>query len=538
MLHAPRVLRPIPAASTPAPGPLDARADRVVSRALPAATALLCLGMLASWLPHYLTWPWWPDLDTLGAMAAAWRAGIRPYRDLVGYNFPGQIYLCLGLDAIFGPGRTWPFYLADGSMVVTLGLALGLWSRRRFGRLWPGLVGYAAFLAYYLNLNFALVAQRDWQTAFFAVLGLLAPSTFPGRTGRTVSAVAVALGLAFRPHVVLFGPALLLAVVEGDREAGRDRRPIVPVLAWLATAAVAALLVYAPLIAQGILDDLVRNIRLASYGSRYSRATPLGMLGGIVRPLIEFRWSVVPAAVGLLAMTGVGPIRREARVWLLAAAGALLYKPLHPFPHDYLDEPRWVVWSVLLALVAAAVAAAPGLRGRYRLAAALAVLAAAVPAKPAYCNAGVAVRCVLAAARGTPVPEPPGYRHHGAIYEVARYPWPDFDAAVDYLRDDLGPRTRVANLLGFQLGAVGAAGRVPVFRNESGLLWKSLVGWDEQHFIDQLESEPDSVVIWSPTVEGPEPGLISPGLDAVVRRLYEPAATFGVVEVWRRKAGR
>jgi hypothetical protein len=28
----------------------------------------LCVVMLAGWLPHYLTWPWWADLDTLASV--------------------------------------------------------------------------------------------------------------------------------------------------------------------------------------------------------------------------------------------------------------------------------------------------------------------------------------------------------------------------------------------------------------------------------------------------------------------------------------
>ena len=51
----------------------------------------LATGMLASWALHYLTWPWCRDEDTFATLALSWDAGIRPYRDIRAYNFPGHI---------------------------------------------------------------------------------------------------------------------------------------------------------------------------------------------------------------------------------------------------------------------------------------------------------------------------------------------------------------------------------------------------------------------------------------------------------------
>ena len=47
-----------------------------------AVLAASCGLMFAGWLPHYLTWPWWPDIDSFAAIAQGWDAGIRPYRDV------------------------------------------------------------------------------------------------------------------------------------------------------------------------------------------------------------------------------------------------------------------------------------------------------------------------------------------------------------------------------------------------------------------------------------------------------------------------
>jgi hypothetical protein len=185
---------------------------------------------------------------------------------------------------------------------------------------------------------------------------------------------------------------------------------------------------------------------------------------------------------------------------------------------------------VLLGLAAAAIMGRSGLSSRIRLAAAVGLLAAAVPEKPMYCNPRAALSAILGKDH-----VPPGYAHHMTAYQAGLYPWDDYRRAVEFLRDELGPETRVANLLGYQLATIGASGRLPVFRNESGLLWKSQVGWEDRVYLEQLEAEVDSVVVWAPEDEGPEPGLVSAPLIDLVRRRYEPAARFGVIEVRRRR---
>ncbi|WP_169979564.1 hypothetical protein [Tautonia rosea] len=508
---------------------LDLWADWCVRRVLPSGTGLLCLAMFASWVPHYLTWPWWPDLDTNAAMALAWSQGVLPYRDVAAFAFPGQILLFRGLIAVFGPGKSWPIYALDAAMVCGLGLVLVLWSRRHFHRSWPGLVSFTALLGYLANLNFSLVAQRDWQAMWFIALALLSPTTWPGRWGRTASAFATAAAFAFRPHVIVFVPALLWAVAESSRG-----ERLSSAVRWVLLVGCGVVLAFLPLIIQGNFDDFLRGIRLASYGSRYNRATPTGMIGGVIRQVTELRWLAVPLVVGLLSRSSSPTIQRESRIWLLAAIGVLAYKPLHPFPHDYLDHPRWVVWSVMLGLLAANVLCQRRLSGQLRLALSVIVVAAAVPAKPAFCDPRAALAAIVDR-EDDQVSAPPGYVHHMTAYQEKLYPWVDYRNAIDHLRNEFGASTKVANLLSYQLSAVGVAGRLPVFRNESGLLWKSQVGWDDCVFLDQLETTVDSVVIWSPNVEGPEPDLISPAMIEAVHRWYEPDRSFGKIEVWKRK---
>lgn len=101
---------PSPADSrSPAPGidELDRIAAHAMDGWLSITAVAVCVALLATWVPHYLLWPWFRDSDTFATMAQSWAAGILPYRDIRGYNFPGAIYLFWMLGQVAGWGRTW-----------------------------------------------------------------------------------------------------------------------------------------------------------------------------------------------------------------------------------------------------------------------------------------------------------------------------------------------------------------------------------------------------------------------------------------------
>ena len=189
-----------------------------------AMVATVCAAILLTWLPHYLTWPWWPDADAWAALAQGWDSGIRPYRDVSSITFPGPIYLAWLLGKGFGWGRTTPFYAADATMLLGLGAVLIAWSRRCFGSAWPGLVGWSAALAMYCGLDYTLVAQRDWQGPILALMSLAVLQAWRDRAATIASAALMAAAFTIRPHVVLFGGAIAAVVAcraETWREASR-----------------------------------------------------------------------------------------------------------------------------------------------------------------------------------------------------------------------------------------------------------------------------------------------------------------------------
>jgi hypothetical protein len=109
---------------------------------------------------------------------------------------------------------------------------------------------------------------------------------------------------------------------------------------------------------------------------------------------------------------------------------------------------------------------------------------------------------------------------------------------LSYLKRATGPETLVANVLNrFPYDALnGPTGRLSPFRAESGICWLSWVDLDlDPEFARDLERATDSVVVWEPAQEDIDPKMKLERVIAVIRRLYEPEARFGAIEVWRRK---
>src|SRR5262249_4777187 len=152
----------------------------------------------------------------------------------------------------------------------------------------PGLLAYVPFLCYYLNLDYSLVAQRDWHGPCFAVLGLLALEALPARAGRLVSALAFASALAYRPQAVLFLPAAAAGVGESARRTTESwTRTIRPLAEWLAAFVVSFVFLFCPLIREGAFDDFLRVLGVARYGGTYNRATWESFSIGVKSELVD-----------------------------------------------------------------------------------------------------------------------------------------------------------------------------------------------------------------------------------------------------------
>ena len=510
---------------------LDAGSRWALDGGLVLALALFATAMLASWAPHYLTWPWCRDEDTFATLAQSWDAGIRPYRDIRAYNFPGHIYLHWLIGRALGWGRTVPFYALDVAAILALGVALTVWSRRRLGGSLPGLVGYVAFLGFYLSQDYEQVAERDWHATLGAALALMTLEVWPGRPSLWIAAALEAAALTIRPHAVFFLPAIGSAIAERPRP-GRD------VAEWGIAVVLFASLGFAPLVAQGLLDDLLRGLRVAAYGGPYSKATraeALTILGGELRS----PWTLaLVASLVVLWLYDRQTSRTLARTWLLAVAAALLYRTVHPVQHRYLAHPLALIGSIALALPTARVVSMSWLARPLRVLAVMLILFEAIPHIPRFCAPRDSVRALGALARGVePDEPPPGCRYLWFRPHACHYEWADYCRTLDYLRRATSPATEIANVLKQPPfpSLNGPVGRLSPFRAESGICWMWLIDLDlDIPFAEALERTPDSVVVWSPAEIDTQPRLKLERVTSVIRRYYRPEARFGPIEVWRR----
>jgi len=503
---------------------------------LTAGLALLALVQLGTWLPHYLTWPYWADHDVFATAARAWDLGERPYRDTRLNNFPGTIYLFYLLGKLGGWGKPAFLYAFDSGLLLTLVAAMLAWSRRRFGRFLPAMVGVIAFLSYYLSLDYAHTAQRDWHGTGLAMIGLLVAQAWPGHGGRFVSALLTAAGLSIRPQVVVFLPALLLANVAeeaGEDSAGRVVRRAVE---WVAALAVFVALAFAPLAIAGVFGDFSRSLRQVTYGAAYNRVGPSSLAKAWVIQASEVRWLVVPAAIMLLAGRGRTGTWATARVWLVALAGVSVYKPMSPVAHSYLDLPLVLVWSINLAVLAGIAANAAGIATPFRLAAVLGLLGMGTTTlHPSSCAVGPSLEAYQVLRGGSePEAEPPGYRK-GSVGTSAFYPWEAYRGALDYLRRKTRPTTRVANALRGDPAITAAVDRLSAFPAESIAWLRMVAGRDEGEFVESLRKAEDSVVLWSPDEHGVDPLFRIDEIAAEIRKLYDFEEVFGPIQIWRRK---
>lgn len=530
-----------PPAATSETTRLDRLAGWLIDQAgLSAILVAISTTMLFVWIPGYLRWPFWVDPDVFAVLAQAWAEGVVPYRDILSYNYPGQIYLFRALHFCFGPGNTAPFYALDAALVVGLGVAMVGWSRRMFGRILPGLVGYLGFLSYYLNLAFDEVAQREWHGAFCAVIGLLAYQCWPGRWGRLASAFGIACGLTFRPHIVLFLPAVLSAIDEERRngEAGPVSLARLT-FSWTLGFVGCLALVFAPLILAGTLDDMVLAIRYVFYNASYSELPPLlGMrvprfvhaFVQLVTQLASLRYSAILAVLLLLALRDSGATRRGlVRTWLIAGICLLCYKPMHPrWWVASLIQPFVVVWSIQLALVVHYVLKQRSVPASVRLGLTLILLGLCGDGIPRMVSLSQAKHALVAVRGGSEDGGrvPLGY---SAYFPRPLLPWADYQEAVRYLKRQTSPSTEVASLV-FPAAINGPSGRRSPFRREGGVMWLHFVApGDEPEFLASMERSADSVVVWEP-----EDDRLSARFKQGVRTLYRPEARFGSLEIGRR----
>ena len=515
----------------------------VADRVLPILLGLSTVLMLSLWLPHFLHWPWWADMDHFALAAQSWNAGRLPYRDQIDYNFPGPMFLMWLLGKTFGWGRMMPPLAVDAAMLVGLGVAMVAWSRERFGRRLPGLAASALFVCYYLTLNATLIAQRDWQATWLVVMSLMAIESLPDRRWAwPVSAFLVALSFTFRPYAVLFLPAFLSAIDARVRTPGEPIAIFVKALAWFGVVfAVMLGIVYSPLWIAGILDDFVRSLAYVVPGGAYNKNSPADFRERLVGELADWRvvWLLVPMAI--LAVWKDNRLGRTSRTWGLAILGAVFYRPVGPVGHHYLVIPLQLILVFGVAVILEAISAYPGwLRPSSRLLAVVVILAWFYQGVPRNCRWSETRQALAVDFLGAEPPlRPIGIESVFPIRKGAPYAynWESYNDLLTYLRRTTTPKTLVANAFRKTPYPAlnGPLGRLSPYPGPGNMAWFRWVGTGlEPDYCRALASAEYAVVVWTPGEKTDFPWMQLPRLVETIREHFRPEAKFGVMEVWRR----
>ena len=502
----------------------------------------LCAFQLATWIPHLLTWPLTVDHDVFETMARGWDHGVLPYRESRGNNFPGTIYLFWLVGKAFGWGRTWPIFALDSVFVAAFGSALIRWGWQRSGRLLPGAIGFASFLAYYLEADYSLVFQRDWHGPLFMMLALMIADGRRSRWGLALSAPCVAIAFSIRPQVVLLIPAVLFCWTHREDGSRRSFGAMAgSSVAWLAMAGGFVALLFLPLALEGLLPDFVDGVRLTAYGGSYNQATWPRVLKNAALQAMNLDYVIVPASILALLPRTSPRLRASAWACLIAMAGAWWYKPVSPVPWPYLSHPYHVVLAVGVAMLVQMILEVDLGSASIRLVLVLFVLiGAGVTVRPKYCSVQLSLRALGDLRRGGPAEKVPiGYGPEENPDAEVPYPWEDYRDALRFLREQTPPGTKVANLLGNAPALLGPADRASAMPAES-LAWLVVAPGEGADFLKALEEgDEHSVVVWSPAEEHERETIrlafAVKSLAPAIRQYYKPRACFGRIEIWERR---
>lgn len=491
---------------------LDRWAAKLLAGPLSVGLAIVVVVVVAYWLPGRLTWPLWTDHDVFAVLAQGWDAGELPYRDRPTTNFPGPIYQAWIFGKLFGWGGSKPIYLFDTVLLATTGLGCAVWSRVRLGWWLPGAAAAAILVAYHATLDFAHAAQRDGQVSAIVILALLAVAGRERpRWSLVLAAALVAFALVSRPQVVLLLPAFAPAF---------GWRPRIG-LAWGGFVALFVALLFLPVVANGLFLDFLNQMGRIGDGGIYARAKT---------DPFAIQWKQLSTGGAAVVLLGALALRPRPLWPFVALAGAWLYRPLSPFPHDYLEQPlRAILAGAAMALLGAIVNG--GLSDRWKLLGVFALLGATIHVVPRCCEFDNQRKVWRALDGNIERFVPKGYTD-ASLPGLCIYPYHHDRQLIEYLQQT-SPEMKVANLLLSPAAVNGPAGRRTPLHAES-MMWIIVVGRKETDaFARELAVAPDALAVWRPaewrTV--PEWAVIPDTL----RRHYRHRISFGEIEVWERK---
>lgn len=520
---------------------MDCYSEYVLIKGMPLFFSIAIAVAFCTWVPHYLYWPWWMDLDHFAVSAQSWDAGVIPYRDLIDFNFPGPIYFLWLVGKIFGWGRPMLVNACDVLVVLGLGGVLIFWSRQLFRSPMAGLFGVFLVIRYYFSLDYSRVMQRDWYVVCLAIAAICTVQISKIKYRWIVAAFMFAMALNIRPYAVLMLPPLFYCLWLDSFQDGKFRLSVIR--QFVTGSIVFTALLWLPLYLTGNFDDFLKHFIGALIQDSYKRPNRRSFMT-LMRHQLDTKiifLGLIALVVNFISARKDKSLLRLNMTWLIAYVSFLNYMVICPVRHAYTEIPMEIMAGVVAGIGFQTFWNTTSFSHFYRLIVILFWFIYYFPGQPEYCQFEPSARAIVSFVKWDDLKQsPPG--SSGILKDTQApqsdsYSWQDYQEVLKFIRNETTPDTRVGNFLRTHPFPAlnGMTGRLTLWPVGEGILWLHSVNRDlEPRFAKSLNQPSPAMIVW---IADGEPGAIYkfPLIESVIRERYEPFKKFGRFDVWRKK---
>lgn len=515
--------------------------SRQLLKYLNLATVIISFLYFVTWFPNYLFWPWWMDQDHFAVSALSWENGIRPYRDLIDFNFPFPIYFNWIVGKIFGWGRPMVINAIDGLLMLSLAGFLIKWCQYRFQSLTSGLCAALLVIYHYCSLDYSRVMQRDWHVVYCSIISLCLLQLSHFKYKLQLSALLMAIACNTRPYAVLAFPPIFWAIFfTPDLLLEIRKRNLICFACYFL---VFTLLLWSPLILSGMFDDFLRTFiaELTKGSYQSNEKTTLGRL--IFNQLN--RNVTFTALAGLIVLIPVKWKDAETRylltTWAIAFGTFLFYMPSCPVRHEYTQIPFEMIAAVSLSIVFGKFLNSVKISPLLKCSIIVFWVYHYFPGWPVYSSFKATNQALVALARWEPIAQKPIGTDHTFASDntnIFRYRWSDYQNMLAYIRQNTNSTTTVGNFLrSHPFPALnGMTGRLTTWPCGEGIMWlRGVPGSSEAQFAAGLDTQSDSVIVWHDRGENFPIENQFEIIEQKIRQNYEPLIRIGDIDIWVKK---
>ena len=520
----------------------DGMAQSLIQHVLPLALLGVSIVWIAGWLPHYLTWPWWMDVEHFALSALMWENGTKPYKDLFDFNFPGPIYFFWFMGKLTGWGRPLPINLIDALLVVSCGPILTFWSRRKLNSVIPGLLGFLLILRYYTSLDYSKVMQRDWHVVYIYLLTIVILQTSNYSRRYLLAGLLFALALSIRPYSVLFFPGVLTVIYF---DAGMQKQRKRHLAEFILSSVLCSIIAFVPLMTSGIFDDFVASFLNEL---RHGKYTPENRRSVLTHMYLQTNTKIIFSAIAGVVLSLITIYKNQKKneigifmPWAVSCLTFLFYKPLCPVRHAYTEIPMELVACTCCGISFHYMRQVKWIRPSTLLAFLVLWFISYFPGMPTYFHLKASGESLQAIANHQmPAKAPPGCKTLLGNCDDPNmvYCWQDYTRVIRYIREELKPEVKVANFLRARPYPTinSPTGRQTIWPCGEGLLWLNSVNqFLEPHYIRTLEKNEPVVIIWRDEGVKFATKNTYEQIEYRVRYYFEPFESFGSISIWKRK---